>query len=263
MIILKGCSESLHPVCIVCHESQSKQKTMISQIGRNYLLQMKMREENHKTTIASKISRADKQKLHAIADYLGMTFYQLVQSILMTIVRYWDRGGLLTAEHYTMIDAFATVLKSSVGSYSPISARDSGNDHITSAILLVERKAGQRPQLMEIHKDSAGNVIESYNYDTMLAAFLNAIDPDCLQRLEDEAKELGYFSITHALCEILLKCTARTEKDIMRTDIAELFSDERITTGQKVNNDTLYRQKYNIGDYTTPTAHKETYRTDI
>lgn len=222
-----------------------------------------MRAIKDTTTIASKITRADKQKLHAIADYLGMTFYKLVQSILMTIIRYWDRGGLLTAEHYTMIDAFSTVLKSSVGSYSPISARDSGNDHITSAILLVERKAGQRPQLMEVHKDSAGNVMESYNYDTMLAAFLNAIDPDCLQRLEDEARELGYFSITHALCEILLKCSARTEKDIMRADIAAIFGDERITTGQKINNDTLYKQKHNIGDYTTPTPHKETYRADL
>ncbi len=222
-----------------------------------------MRAIKDTTTIASKITRADKQKLHAIADYLGMTFYQLVQSILMTIVRYWDRGGLLTAEHYTMIDAFATVLKSSVGSYSPISARDSGNDHITSAILLVERKAGQRPQLMEVHKDCAGNLVESYNYDTMLAAFLNAIDPDCLKRLEDEAKELGYFSITHTLCETLLKCSARTEKDIMRADIAKIFSDVRITTGQKINDDTQYKHKYNKGDYTTPTARKETYRTDI
>ena len=222
-----------------------------------------MREVKDTTTIASKISRADKQKLHAIADYLGLSFYSLVQSILMTIVRYWDRGGLLTAEHYTMIDAFATVLKSSIGSYNPISARNSENDHVKSAILLVERKAGQRPQLMEIHKDGMGNVIESYNYDTMLAAFLNAIDPDCLQRLEDEAKELGYFSITHALCEILLKCSARTEKDIMRADIAEMFSDERTITGQKINKDTRYKRICNVGDYTTSTPHKETYRTDL
>ena len=222
-----------------------------------------MRAIKDTTTIASKITRADKQKLHAIADYLGLSFYSLVQSILMTIIRYWDRGGLLTAEHYTMIDAFATVLKSSIGSYSPISARDSESDHIKSAILLVERKPGQRPQLMEVHKDSAGNFVESYNYDTMLAAFLSAIDPDCVQRLEDEARELGYFSITHALCETLLKCSARTEKDIMRADIAAIFSDERITTGQKINKETHYRRKNNIGDYTTQTAHKETYRTDI
>ena len=221
-----------------------------------------MREVKNTTTIASKITRADKQKLHAIADYLGMTFYQLVQSILMTIVRYWDRGGLLTAEHYTMIDAFATVLKSSIGSYSPISARNSESDHITGAILLVERKPGQRPQLMEVHKDSAGNFVESYNYDTMLAAFLSAIDPDCVQCLEDEARELGYFSITHALCETLLKCSVRTEKDIMRADIAEMFSDERITTGQKINEETHYKRKHNRGDYTTITQ-KATCRADI
>ena len=221
-----------------------------------------MREVKDTTTIASKISRADKQKLHDIADYLGLSFYSLVQSILMTIVRYWDRGGLLTAEHYTMIDAFATVLKSSIGSYSPISARNSESDHITGAILLVERKPGQRPQLMEVHKDSAGNFVESYNYDTMLAAFLSAIDPDCVQRLEDEAKELGYFSITHALCETLLKCSARTKKDNMRADIAEMFSDERITTGQKINEETRYKRKHNRGDYTTITQ-KATCRADI
>ena len=221
-----------------------------------------MREVKNTTTIASKITRDDKQKLHAIADYLGMTFYQLVQSILMTIVRYWDRGGLLTAEHYTMIDAFATVLKSSIGSYSPISARNSESDHITGAILLVERKPGQRPQLMEVHKDSAGNFVESYNYDTMLTAFLNAIDPDCVQRLKDEAKELGYFSITQTLCETLLKCSARTERDSMRADIAEMFSDERITTGQKINEETHYKRKHNRGDYTTITQ-KATCRADI
>ena len=221
-----------------------------------------MREVKDTTTIASKISRADKQKLHDIADYLGLSFYSLVQSILMTIVRYWDRGGLLTAEHYTMIDAFATVLKSSIGSYSPISARNSESDHITGAILLVERKPGQRPQLMEVHKDSTGNFVESYNYDTMLAAFLNAIDPDCVQRLEDEARELGYFSITHALCETLLKCSVRTEKDIMRADIAEMFSDERITTGQKINEETHYKRKHNRGDYTTITQ-KATCRAEI
>lgn len=221
-----------------------------------------MRAIKDTTTIASKITRADKQKLHAIADYLGLSFYSLVQSILMTIIRYWDRGGLLTAEHYTMIDAFATVLKSSIGSYSPISARDSENDHITGAILLVERKPGQRPQLLEVHKDSAGNFVESYNYDTMLAAFLSAIDPDCLQRLEDEAKELGYFSITHALCETLLKCRARTERDTMRADIAEMFADARIATGQQINEDTYYRRKNNVGDYTTITE-KKTCRADL
>ena len=116
---------------------------------------------------------------------------------------------------------------------------------------------------MEVHKDSQGNFVETYNYDTMLEAFLTAIDPDCLQRLTDEAKENGYFSITHALCEILLKCTARTEKDIMRADIEAIFSDERIKTGQKINNDTHYKQKYNKGDYTQATPHAPNYRADL
>lgn len=215
------------------------------------------------TTISSKISCADRQKLHAIADYLGITFYQLVQSILMTVVRYWDRGGLLTAEHYIMIDAFATVLKSSFGSYNLISAKNSENDHIKSAILLVERKAGQRPQLMEVHKDDKGNTIETYNYDTMLSAFLNAIDPDCLQRLKDEAHNKGYFSITHTLYEMILQATDRTKCDTMRADIAEMFSDERITTGQKVNTDIYYRRKKIVSDYSARTPEKKKYKVEL
>ena len=111
--------------------------------------------------------------------------------------------------------------------------------------------------------DKENMSVESYNYDTMLATFLNAIDPDCLQRLIDEAKHLGYFSITHALCEMILKCTDRTEKDIMRADIAEIFNDVRIWTGQKINEDLQYKRKRNVGDYTQPYTHPQSYKTDL
>ena len=97
------------------------------------------------TTIASKISRTDKQKLHAIEDHLGLTFYGLVQAILLTVIRYWDRSDSLSAEHRNMIEAFAIILKSTIGSYNPISARNREKDSIKGAIYLVERKAGQRP----------------------------------------------------------------------------------------------------------------------
>ncbi len=214
-------------------------------------------------SVGSKISHADKQKLEAIADHFGMTMYSLMQSMMMTIIRFWDKGELLSPAHNTMISAFATILKSSIGSYNPISVRDSERDHIESAILFVERKPGQRPQLMEVHKDSADNFIESYNYDTMLAAFLSAINPDCLKRLTDEAKQLGYFSITHALCEIILKSNANTERDTMQADIEEMFADVRIVTGQRINIDTHYRHKNNIGDYTTITRKKTSCRADI
>ena len=133
------------------------------------------------TTIASKISQTDKKKLHAIADNLGLTFYALVQAILLTVVRYFDKGSDLSTEHRNMVEAFGLVLKSTIGSYCPISARNREMDNIKSAILFVERKTGQRPQLLEISKNEFGNVVESYNYDEMLKAFMGATDPTALQ----------------------------------------------------------------------------------
>lgn len=221
-----------------------------------------MRAIKDSTTIASKISRADKEKLHAIADYLGLSFYSLVQSILMTIIRYWDRGGFLTAEHYIMVEAFANVLKSVSGSHIPLSARNNDKDHIVGAILFVERKGEARPQLMAISKDRNGNMSESYNYDTMLSDFLNAINPDCLQHLKDEAKYNGYFSITHTLCKMITQRSASAKEDDMREEIAEMFNDIRISSGQSINDDTHYKRKPNVGDYTIQKRNL-TYRADL
>ena len=52
------------------------------------------------------------------------------------------------------------------------------------------------------------------------------------------------------------------ERDIMRADIAEMFADARIATGQQINEDTYYRRKNNVGDYTTITE-KKTCRADL
>ena len=133
------------------------------------------------TTISSKISRTDKQKLKIIAADLGITFYSLIQSIMLTIIRYCDKGGNVSAEHCNMIDAFGLVLKSTIDSHIPTSSRNSDKDSISSAILFVERGKDKRPQMMEVSKDGNGNVAESYNYDAMLSSFLNAIDPNILE----------------------------------------------------------------------------------
>ena len=102
-----------------------------------------MKREKDTVTIASKISRTNKEKLHAIADHLGMTFYQLIQSIMLTIVRYFDSGSVLSAEHRIMIDAFFNVLHSINGSHNPINTRGKNKDEIKCAVLFVERYKGR------------------------------------------------------------------------------------------------------------------------
>lgn len=219
--------------------------------------------QNESTTIASKISRTDKKKLHAIADNLGLTFYALVQAILLTVVRYFDKGSDLSTEHRNMVEAFALVLKSTIGSYCPISARNKEMDNIKSAILFVERKAGQRPQLLKVSKSEFGNVVESYNYDEMLKAFMGATDPTALRCLEDEAKELGNFSLYKTLHELIMKRETPTTENITH-EIEELFNDVRISTGQAINEDIYYQRRHrtNVDEYTT-ISKNETYRADI
>ena len=214
------------------------------------------------TTIASKISRNDKQKLKVIAADLGITFYSLIQSIILTIIRYCDKGGNVSEEHSNMIDAFGLVLKSTIESHIPISARDRDKDNIKSAILFVERGKDKRPQMMEISKDECGNMTESYNYDTMLSSFLSAIDPDALAKLKIKAKDLGSFSLTIALREIILQSVDKQYS--LESDINELFSDIRIFSGQAINEDTHYKQGYrrNAKEYTTITP-KHTFRADL
>ena len=108
-----------------------------------------------------------------------------------------------------------------------------------------------------------GNIVESYNYDTMLSAFLNCLDPDALKRLKDEAQRQGYFSITHTLHEIIMQRTDTTKADTIGAEVRELFDDVRISTGQKINDDTYYKRKQNRGNDYTTISQRKTYKADL
>lgn len=215
------------------------------------------------TTIATKISLADKVRLWRIAEGFGMTLYELMQGLLLGMARYFDKGSTVTYEGNSLLNAIGNVIFDTKDSFSPMALKGRQQQRVCNAILFLQRGKGQRPQLMEAHADGMGNVVESYNFDTMLSAFLNCLDPDALQRLKDEAKRLGYFSITHTLHELIMQRTANTKADSMSDEVRELFADERIATGQKINSDTHYKPKQNRGnDYTTITTRK-TYRADM
>lgn len=215
------------------------------------------------TTIATKISLADKVRLWRIAEGFGMTLYELMQGLLLGMARYFDKGSTVTYEGNSLLNAIGNVIFDTKDSFSPMALKGRQQQRVCNAILFLQRGKGQRPQLMEAHADGMGNVVESYNFDTMLSAFLNCLDPDALQRLKDEAKRLGYFSITHTLHELIMQRMANTTAYDMSAEVRELFTDERIATGQKTNNDIHYTAKQNRGnDYTTITPRK-TYKADL
>ena len=213
--------------------------------------------------VGTKITYSDRDKLDVIAKGMGMTLYQLLQALMLAMVRYFDAGSLITYEHNAMLNAFANTLFSLKDSYSPLSISGHERRTVNRAILLVEQPPRKQPQLMEVSKDQYGNIVESYNFDSMLSAFMGALAPEALQAIIREQKKQGYFSIAHTLHELILQ---RAEKpaDIMSQEIADMFTDARTTTGEQVNEDVHYNRKYNKGDdYTAPTPHKRRARADL
>ncbi len=220
-------------------------------------------QNGHSVTIATKVSQADKEKLKAIAESFGLSLFGLLQALLTGLLRYFDKGSFVTDEHCVMYSAIGNVMKNAKNSFSPIAIRGHDRQSITGAILFIERKAGQQPQLMKVCKNKRGNWIETYNYDTMLTDFLNAICPDVTKRLRDEAKRCGYFSITHTLHELIMQRTNMTGDEAMRAEIEEMFADIRIPTGQKLNDGVYYKRGSNRGGEYTTIARRTKYRADM
>lgn len=219
-------------------------------------------EGNELVTIASKVSKRDKAKIKAIANLFGMTFYELMQSLLLSFLRYFDIGKLSTYDHNCMMDAFSNVMHSLKGSYNPLHKRDSKSLELCRAILFIQDSPKNRPQLLSIRKNDNGLMIESLNYDEMTTNFLSCLDPDGFRGLEVIKKEIGCFSITHTLHEVIMQRTSETDE--IKADIKELFTDMRIPSGEAINEDVRYKRGYrqNVDEYTTISPNK-TFRADL
>lgn len=217
---------------------------------------------NNVVTIASKVTGEDKKKIRAIADAFGMSFYELLQSLLTALLRYFDSGNVVTYNHNCMMNAFANTMYSMRESYNPLKIGGRENRTIRNAILFVEDSPQKRPQLLSVARNGDGQMIESLNFDGMVSEFLGCVDPDVLKRLRCKQKELGYFSITHTLHEIIMQQT--NAEDEIRADIEEMFTDNRIPSGQAVNDDIHYKRKHrtNVDEYTTIMPNT-TYRADL
>ncbi len=222
----------------------------------------KSEKGNEFVVIASKVSKEDKQKVKIIADAFGMTFYELLQSLLLALLRYFDSGSVVTYDHHCMMNALANTMYALKGSFSPLQKKGRENRAMKGAIIFVEDSPNNRPQLLSVCKNENGLMMESLNFDKMVSDFLNCIDPDAYQRLESKKKELGYFSITHTLHEIIMQRT--NPEDRTRAEITGLFSDVRIPSGQAINEDIHYKRGYrqNVDEYTTISPNT-TYRADL
>ena len=179
-----------------------------------------MQTKNY-TTIATKISCTDKKKLLTIAEAFGLSFYELLQSLLLAIVRYFDKEALITYENKMMVNAFGNIMFTLTDSYNPLQIRGNESQTIQKAIVLVGRAKKSKPQPLMISKNHDGNLTESYNIDTMLNDFLSASDGEALEALNNYREKYGYFSLQQALHDIILQRTDKPD-EVMSKEIGEL-----------------------------------------
>ena len=88
-----------------------------------------------------------------------MTVYEMTQALLVAMARYFDKGSIVTDEGNSLLNALANVIFASKDSFSPMALKERQQQRVCSAILFLQRKAGQRPQLMETQIDGQGNII--------------------------------------------------------------------------------------------------------
>ena len=183
----------------------------------------KRMEAGFYSPIATKVSAEDRAKLEIIAHGFNMSVYELLQGLLLALIRYFDTASIITHEHNTMMNAFANTMFALKGSFNPLAKRDRN-----------------RESLISVCKDGCGNLKESYNIETMLTDFLGAFDPETLQALKQLKDYWGYFSIAHTLHETILK-SKPAPADTMREEIKAEFEDIRIATGDKPNEDVHHK----------------------
>lgn len=176
------------------------------------------------STIATKVSAQDYDRLRSIAKSFGMTFYQLLQALILCLLRLSDNGSAMSAECLAMLQAFEGTMQTLDGSYNPVSnKRLNETEHIQSAILFVKRGKHKRPQLKEVGQGKSGMMWESYNTEQMFSRFLDVLCPDVTEALRAEQSRMGYACMTQALRKVVLQSV--TPAHTISEDVAELFTD--------------------------------------
>lgn len=205
-------------------------------------------QKNNVVTIATKVKREDRIKLEAVAKSLGMkNLYQLFQGLLLFLLRYFDSHCAISIEHQKMVQSYLSLVETLKGSFTPIQATSQPIYTIKKGILFVERRRGERPQMISVGIGDNGAMTESYNTNEILADVMASIDPKLLDDLNSERGQIGVIGIIDTLRSLLeANRDERMHEEInkMFTDeIDEMFEDLSIETFEQIA-DTQYKRKH-------------------
>lgn len=209
--------------------------------------------------IATKVPSQFLEKIQNISQKLGLSKYQLLQSMIYSLIRFFDCPTQINDEMYRLIEAYFDAFKSLRNSYNPLL----GNEKklkIRKAILFMGEE--KNAQLIEISIDKDGKMMESYNIDTILENILNAMNPNIVRILSKEKNKENHISILMALKDLVMNSTTNNPTVSLEEEVKTLFDDVRITTGEKINDRVYYKRKNNMKE--VPIIEKKKHiRADI
>ena len=200
--------------------------------------------------IASKVTKEHRDKILHIANLLGMdNLYQLLQSLLLFLLRSFDRQSDVSDEHEILLNAYLNTMISQKKAYSFMGKADLKHTCIKKAIIFVDSRKGEKPLILSITSKNNGKYTESYNSDEILKDVLSSLAPDVLIELEHEKKKNHQLTIIQALRDIIKR--SQTDGDNMHDEIASLFTEEiddlfeglTIETFEELN-DVHYKRKH-------------------
>ena len=203
-------------------------------------------KKGHFTSVATKLNTKDRDKLVSVAKRFGMSPYELLQSLLLSLLRYCDHSSDTTTETEDMMCAFFNNTIGVDQIFNPLSLSQKGNAKIVKAILFIKSPDKKGTQLISVYKNEFGNIKESYNVQDMFIDLLNTADPEVLRILNEECEYKGYFCIGQALHQIVLQNSFSSSEKI-GMEIKAMFKDNNRAENNKAleyGERTLAKQHY-------------------
>lgn len=196
--------------------------------------------------VSSKITANGKLKLQTISREFKFSFYKLLQSLLLAMIRYYTTDMAVSDEYLIMIEAFNNAIELASKSFNPIGTNKRHRDITIAKCLLFLQEEEGIEHIVEIENKN-GELREETDTDKILWNFLGTIIPEFKKKI---SKEDALKNISKDLCKVFIQ----PAKDYIKEEVESMFMDIRIPTGQKINDGIYYKRKKNNGGleaYTT------------
>lgn len=200
--------------------------------------------------ISIKLTHSERNKIIEIAESMGLTPFRLLNVLLSEFINYFDENAIIDNRENTLLNCLYDDNFFSKDTFNLYCSNVTNNLFASEALIFADKpeekgKIYTRSQAILINQNGESYIGSSY-YDNMLELLLSAIAPETNDGLQKKMKKLGCKSIFDTMKLLVDQSYFCPPKpDIIHEEIEELFSDIRIESGEKVNNDDVFYRKRN------------------